>query len=83
VFEDVDLLLLTEIYPASETPIPGVSGMNLAHAIRQVSETSVSFYEDFPAMSAALPGILQPGDLFLTLGAGSIWTVGAGFLQNE
>lgn len=83
VFEDVDLLLLTEIYPASETPIPGVSGMNLAHAIRQVSETSVEFFEDFQAMSAALPGMLQPGDLFLTLGAGSIWSVGTRFLEGE
>ena len=83
VFEDVDLLLLTEIYPASETPIPGVSGMNLAHAIRQVSDTKVRFFEDFSSMSAALPELLQPGDLFLTLGAGSIWTVGTKFLQGE
>ena len=83
VFEGVDLLLLTEIYPASETPIPGVSGMNLAHAIRQVSDTRVMFFETFASMSAALPELLQPGDLFLTLGAGSIWSVGTTFLQNK
>ena len=83
VFAGVDLLLLTEIYPASESPIPGVSGQSLAQAIRQVTSTPVRFFEDFGSMQAALGEILQPGDLFLTLGAGSIWTVGQGYLEGE
>ncbi len=82
VFAGVDQLLLTEIYPASESPIPGVSGQSLAQAIRQVTDTPVRFFEDFGAMQAALGEILQPGDLFLTLGAGSIWTVGQGYLDD-
>lgn len=82
VFEPVDQLLLTEIYPASESPIPGVSGQSLAQAIRQVSDTAVQFFENFEAMQAQLPIILQPGDLFLTLGAGSIWTVGQHYLDH-
>ncbi len=82
VFAGVDLLLLTEIYPASESPIPGVSGQSLAQAIRQVTSTPVRFFEDFGSMQAALGEILQPGDLFLTLGAGSIWTVGQGYLDD-
>ncbi len=82
VFAGVDLLLLTEIYPASESPIPGVSGQSLAQAIRQVTSTPVRFFEDFGSMQASLGEILQPGDLFLTLGAGSIWTVGQGYLDE-
>ena len=81
-FADADRLLLTEIYPASETPIPGVNGLNLARAIKQVSKTEVSFFEDFGAMSTALPGILEPGDVLLTIGAGTIWTVGTGYLKQ-
>ncbi|WP_461208261.1 UDP-N-acetylmuramate--L-alanine ligase [Desulfocurvus sp. DL9XJH121] len=77
-----DLLLLTEIYPASEAPIPGVSGQSLAQGIRQVSETPVLFFDDFDAMSAALPEVLRPGDLLLTLGAGNIWQVGVGWLER-
>lgn len=34
-------------------------------------------------MQAALPEILRPGDLFLTLGAGSIWTVGQSYLEGK
>ncbi|WP_300159957.1 UDP-N-acetylmuramate--L-alanine ligase [Solidesulfovibrio sp.] len=80
-FAGADSLLLTEIYPASEAPIPGVSGESLAQGIRQVSRTDVSYYRDFAAMEAALPGILRPGDVLMTLGAGSIWQVGAHYLE--
>lgn len=83
VFEPADQLLLTEIYPASEAPIPGVSGQSLAQAVRQVSSTPVNFYENFDELSAGLDEILLPGDLFLTLGAGSIWTVGEKFVGGE
>lgn len=81
-FAGVDALLLTEIYPASESPIPGVSGESLARGIRQVSQTDVTFFPDFEAMEEALPEILQPGDLFITLGAGSIWKVGMHYLEG-
>jgi UDP-N-acetylmuramate--alanine ligase len=81
VFEDADLLLLTEIYPASEAPIPGVNGVSLAQGIKQVSDTDVDFCEDFDVLEEKLHKTLKPGDLFLTLGAGSIWRVGEHFLD--
>ena len=82
-FVDADRLLLTEIYPASETPIPGVNGLNLARAIKQVSEIDVSFFEDFDAMSKELLASLKPGDVLLTIGAGNIWTVGTRYLEGK
>ncbi|MGE4296399.1 MAG: UDP-N-acetylmuramate--L-alanine ligase [Desulfovibrionaceae bacterium] len=81
VFGNADLLLLTEIYPASESPIPGVSGMSLAMGITQVTDTKVDFYPDFDVVNEALPSILRPGDLLLTLGAGNVWTVGQKYLD--
>ncbi len=82
-FEDADILLLTEIYPASESPIPGVSGQSLAQGIRQVSQTDVRFCEDFAALGAMLPDVLEPGDLLLTLGAGNVWQVGMDWLHAK
>ena len=82
VFGDADLLLLTEIYPASESPIPGVSGLSLAQGIKQVSETKVQFFPDFESLEKRLKDILQPGDLFMTQGAGSIWTIGENWLDQ-
>jgi len=80
-FGKVDKLLLTEIYAASEAPIPGVSGSSLAQGIRQISDTDLEFFPDFTAVSAALPRILQPGDLLLTLGAGNVWQIGQRYLD--
>ena len=83
MFDGVDKLLLTEIYPASEKPIPGVSGQSLAQGIRQVSKTDVTYHQDFDSVLAALPGVLQPGDLLLTLGAGNVTTIGPRYLERE
>lgn len=83
VFEVADKLLLTEIYPASEMPIPGVSGESLAQGIRQVSSTDVDYCQDFDEIVRRLPDVLRPGDLFLTLGAGNIYTVGQRWLEAK
>ena len=82
-FTAVDKLMLTEIYPASEAPIPGVTGQNLAQGIRQVSDTEVAYFQDFAALSEALPGELRENDVFITLGAGNIWTVGQTWLDGR
>lgn len=81
-FEEVDELVLTEIYPASEKPIPGVSGQSLAQGIRQVSKTKVTFVPDFEAALNTLNVMLRPGDLLVTLGAGSVWKVGVDYLEG-
>jgi len=81
-FENVDKLLLTEIYPASEAPIPGVSGQSLAQGIRQISRTNVEYFQDVADIEAALPGELKAGDVFITLGAGNIWTAGQKWLDS-
>lgn len=83
VLGTVDKLLLTEIYPASEKPIPGVTSQNLAQGIRQLSRTNVSYYHDVDEMVAALPDILHPGDLLLTMGAGNVTTVGPRYLASS
>lgn len=82
VFENTDKLFLTEIYPASESPIPGVSGQSLAQGIRQVSSTDVTYCSDFDTLFDMLPGELREGDVFLTLGAGNIYTVGQRWLNQ-
>lgn len=82
VFEPVDKLLLTEIYPASEQPIPGVNSMNLAQGIRQISRTDVQAFQDNDALLALLKEELRPGDVLLTLGAGNITRLGPRYLAE-
>ncbi|MDR2695618.1 MAG: UDP-N-acetylmuramate--L-alanine ligase [Deltaproteobacteria bacterium] len=82
-FDSVDKLWLLEIYPASEKPIPGVSGQSLAQGIRQVSATDVSYVPDMPSLLAALRAELRGGDLLLTLGAGSVTNIGPQYLAEQ
>ena len=81
-FGDVDKLYLTEIYPASETPIPGVNGVNLALGIRQFSKTEVCYKPNFDEVVEDLKTALRPGDVLITQGAGSVTTVGPRVLEN-
>jgi UDP-N-acetylmuramate--alanine ligase len=83
VLAQVDELLLTEIYAASETPIPGITGRSLAQGVMQLSSLPVHFFQTLEEMGAGLDEILKPGDVFLTLGAGNIWTVGQRWLEEQ
>ncbi len=82
-FENVDKLLLSEIYAASEKPIPGVSGISLAQGIRQVTSVDVEFCENFEVLISEAHKYLRSGDVFLTLGAGTITRIGPRFLTEE
>ena len=78
----IDVLLLTEIYPASESPIPGVNAQSLAQGIRQISRTKVRFFENLEDVNESIKDILKQGDIFLTLGAGNVWQAGDAFLES-
>ena len=80
VLSTVDKLLLTEIYPALEKPIPGINSQNLAQGIQQISKIDVTYYPDIDAVFHALPHVLCAGDVLITLGAGTITTIGPKFL---
>lgn len=82
VFELADEALICEIYPASEKPIPGVSGESLAMGIRQVSSTPARYFQSIAEMASSLPQILRKGDVLLTLGAGSITKLGPMWLNS-
>ena len=68
-FADADELWLTEIYPASEPPIPGVTSAVMAQAIRAQGQP-VHYVPDLKDLGAAVMKTAQPGDLILFLGAG-------------
>jgi UDP-N-acetylmuramate--alanine ligase len=66
-----DVVVLTDIYAAGEAPIPGVTIDRLADAVRQTAEDVhvIHALDDIPGFVA---GLTRPGDLVVTLGAGSI-----------
>ena len=75
-FHEANILLLTEIYGASETPIPGVNGEALVNGIKQHGHRHAYFEPTFDKLLDRTMQILAPGDVVLTLGAGNIWQAG-------
>jgi len=79
-FNDADVLVLTDIYPAGEAKIPGIEAAPLADAIRAHGHHDVRFAANLEDVLAALVATARPGDLVVTLGAGSISQVGGRLL---
>jgi UDP-N-acetylmuramate--alanine ligase len=77
VLSATDALLLCEVYPAGEEPVPNADGRALARAIRSRGKVEPVFVERIEALPDALAGVLRPGDLLVTFGAGSIGAVAA------
>jgi UDP-N-acetylmuramate--alanine ligase len=82
-FLQTDLLLLTDIYPASEEPIPGISAEALAAAIAERGHRQVAWAGDLKTASEKLADEVREGDVVLTLGAGSVWTAGEELLRRR
>ena len=74
---EADEVVLTDIYAASEDPIPGVTLEALASAVNQHRRAPVHLVRDVSDLPVAVADLARPGDLVLTLGAGSIGGVAA------
>jgi UDP-N-acetylmuramate--alanine ligase len=78
-FVDADRVIITDIYAASEKPLPGVSGRTISD---QLDENKTSFIPKKEQIAQALVGELQAGDIVMTLGAGDIYNVGKELLAR-
>ena len=74
-FNDGDVLVLTEIYAASEHPIEGITGERLAEAISAAGHKNVVFTSTMQAGVEFMLREARPGDAILTIGAGSVGRV--------
>jgi UDP-N-acetylmuramate--alanine ligase len=75
-FYQSDVLLVTEIYAASEKPIEGVSGERLVRNIAAHGHHQLHFCPTLDDTLERLRELVAPGDVVITLGAGNIWQVG-------
>jgi UDP-N-acetylmuramate--alanine ligase len=80
-FEGADRLVLTEIYPAGEDPISGITGEALYQAIKRKGHLDVEFIPDKSQIVAPLAEKLSPGEIALTLGAGDIYKIGEALVE--
>lgn len=81
-FSGADELYLTEIYPAGEDPIDGVTSRLIADAVEKYDSRDVSVISRFQDIPETIVKNLRGGDVVLTLGAGDIYKAGPMILER-
>lgn len=81
-FYQSDVLIVTDIYAASEPAIPGVHAEKLTVAIQEHGHGNVRYIPDHLALVPSLAEEVRQGDVVLTLGAGNIWQTGEALLEK-
>jgi UDP-N-acetylmuramate--alanine ligase len=77
VLSETDVLVLLEVYAASEDPLPGADGRALARAIRNRGQVDPVFVATPGEVAGVLRGLIEPGDVVITQGAGSVGALAA------
>src|SRR5262245_24762501 len=80
-FYGAELLLIADIYAASEDPIEGTTSRALAEQVERFGHRHVEYIGALVGAVARLKEIARPGDLVLTLGAGNVYQAGDEFLR--
>lgn len=81
-FYHSDALFMTEIYAASENPIPGITASRLLEEIAAHGHHDLHFCPTLDEMVDQLDAAVRPNDVVITLGAGNIWQVGEMLLKR-
>src|SRR5438034_7349643 len=82
-FNEADVLIVMDIYPAGEAPIAGVTAADLAEGIRAHGHRNVTYLgSDRQRIVDHVCEITRPGDIVLTLGAGDVSQLGPEILQR-
>ncbi len=81
-FYDADVVLVTDIYAASEEPIPGVTAERLVERLREFGHRNAHYVGDLEEAVRAARAVLRRGDLLLTLGAGNVVQAGERLLAE-
>lgn len=81
-FDNADVLVVTEVFPAGETPIPGVTGKTVSGGVAQAGGVDdVSFIANRKDLVRHLCDVCRPGDLLITQGAGDVTAIGPAFIE--
>ena len=75
------MLIVTDVYPAREEPIQGVTGELIANAAKEFGHKQVHYVPEKKDVPDYLMTITRPGDMVITMGAGDIWKFGEQFIS--
>lgn len=76
-FHDANAVFVADVYPASEPPIPGVTGQTIVDELVREGHDGARFQPDWTKLMHDAGRMLEPGDCVITLGAGNIHEIGS------
>ncbi len=77
-----DVFICTDVYPAREEPIAGVSGELIVKAAKKFGHKNALYVPDKKDIPAVLNDLKKDGDIIITMGAGDIWKYGEEFVKR-
>ena len=80
-FNEADVLILLDIYAASETPIPGISSQRLYEGIKEHGHRQIYYLPERDHVLPLLRQLMQEHDILMTLGAGDVWQISRAFCR--
>lgn len=81
-FDDADMLVVTDIYPAREKPIEGVTGKLISDAAKNFGHRNVTYVDNKDNLKNVLDELMTGDDLILTIGAGNIYKFAELIIKN-
>jgi UDP-N-acetylmuramate--alanine ligase len=81
-FADADSVIILDIYPASEPPIPGITGEAVVAEIQKAGGKASRYASSFDEAAREAAAIAASGDMVLTLGAGNVVHLGPQVLEH-
>ena len=80
-FLNSDVFVCTDVYPARENPINGITGKLIADAAKNLGHKNVIYVPEKNDIPEVLSELKQAGDIIITMGAGDIWKFGEKFIE--
>ncbi len=77
-----EVVIVTDVYPAREKPIEGISGRMISNALEKFGHQNVHYQSALGKVTQDVEKLIKPGDVVITLGAGNIWKVARELFEN-
>ena len=79
---EADILVITDVFPAREKPIEGITGKMVADFAKKSGHKNIYYLENLENLEKKLDNLCQPNDMVITIGAGNIWRYAESYINH-
>ena len=79
---EADILVITDVFPAREKPIEGITGKMVADFAKKSGHKNIFYLENLENLEKKLDNLSEPNDMVITIGAGNIWRYAESYINH-